>query len=56
MSARRDITLICGGKFHDMDFVRLELLKLLAEHEHYRVTVCGDYSDEDAIRNAVFLI
>ena len=39
-----------------MDFVRLELLKLLAEHDHYRVTVCGDYSDERAIRDADALI
>jgi type 1 glutamine amidotransferase len=39
-----------------MDFVRLELLKLLAEHDHYRVVVCDDYSNEDAIRGADALI
>ncbi len=52
MSARRDILLICGGKYHDIDFVRLELLKLLAEHENFRVRVAADYSDSAAIRAA----
>ncbi len=56
MSARRDIVLVCGGKYHDIDFVRLELLKLLAEHDTFRVTVLGDYSDIDAIANADALI
>lgn len=56
MSARRDILLICGGLYHDIDFARLELLKLLAEHEHFRVTVRDDYTDEDAVRNVDALI
>ncbi len=56
MSARRDILLICGGKYHDMDFVRLELLKLLAEDERNRVTVRHDYSDTTAIEKADALI
>lgn len=52
MNERRDIVLVCGGKFHDIDFARLELLKLLAEHDHFRVRVLPDYSDVDAIRAA----
>jgi len=28
---RIDCVLVCGGVWHDMDFARLELLKLLAE-------------------------
>ncbi len=56
MSARRDILLICGGKYHDMDFVRLELLKLLAEDERNRVTVREDYADTAAIESADALI
>lgn len=52
MSTRRDILLICGGKFHDIDFARLELLKLLAEHDHFRVRVLDSYGDPDAIRAA----
>lgn len=56
MSARRDILLICGGKYHDIDFARLELLKLLAEDERNRVTVREDYSDTAAIDRADALL
>jgi len=57
MSTRRlNALLVCGGKFHDMDFARVELLKLLGEHEHLRVRVHEDYRDEAAIRQADFLI
>jgi type 1 glutamine amidotransferase len=48
--------LIAGGKYHDFDFARLELLKLLAEHERVRVRVGADYSDIDAIGGADLLI
>ncbi len=56
MSVQRDIVLICGGLYHDIDFARLELLKLLAEHDHFRVQVRADYADVDAIANADGLI
>lgn len=56
MGARRDIVLICGGSFHDIDFVRLELLKLLAEHDEFRVKVFADYSDVRAITSADALL
>ena len=56
MTTRKDILLICGGLYHDIDFARLELLKLLAESPHYRVTVREDYADIDAIENADALI
>lgn len=48
--------LVCGGRYHDMDYARLELLKLLAEHERVRVRVAEDYSDGEAIVKADFLI
>lgn len=48
--------LVVGGVSHDFDFVRLELLKLLAEHEHLRVTVAADYEDSGAIERSEFLI
>jgi uncharacterized protein len=48
--------LICGGRYHDMDYARLELLKLLAEHECIRMRVAEDYSDGEAIANADFLV
>ena len=56
MSGRRNILLICGGKYHDIDFARLELLKLLAEDERYRVTLCADYSDVAALGSADALL
>lgn len=57
MAGRRiDVTLICGGKYHDFDFARLELLKLLHEHERIRVRVREDYSDRSAIEGADALI
>ncbi len=56
MSGRRDILLICGGKYHDIDFARLELLKLLAEDERNRVSLRVDYSDVAALESADALI
>lgn len=43
------LVLVCGGRWHDMDFARLELLKLLAEHERVRTRVAEDFRDVDAI-------
>lgn len=48
--------LICGGKYHDMDFARLELLKLLGEHEQIRTRVHENYAATDAIARADCLI
>ena len=48
--------LVCGGRFHDFDFARLELLKLLAEDPDVRVRVGEDYRDLDAITGAELLI
>jgi type 1 glutamine amidotransferase len=57
VSARRvDVLLICGGKFHDMDYARLELLKLFAEHDQVRVKVREDYADLAALDHARLLV
>jgi hypothetical protein len=53
---RIDAVLIAGGRFHDIDFARLELLKLLAEDERVRVRVFEDYANVAAIEAADFLI
>lgn len=53
---RIDCVLVASGKFHDIDFARLELLKLLGEDERIRVRVFEDYSNLEAIRNAAFLV
>jgi len=53
---RIDCVLVASGKYHDIDFARLELLKLLAEDQRVRVRVFEDYANLDAIRNADFLV
>jgi type 1 glutamine amidotransferase len=53
---RVDVTLVVGGKYHDFDFARLELLQLLAEHEELRVHVRHDYEDVDAIGRGTVLV
>jgi type 1 glutamine amidotransferase len=53
---RINCVLVAGGRFHDIDFARLELLKLLAEDNRVRVRVFEDYSNLDAIASADFLI
>lgn len=53
---RLNAVLIAGGKYHDIDFARLELLKLLAEDERIRTRVFEDYHDLAAIQGADFLI
>jgi uncharacterized protein len=54
--SRVDATLVAAGKWHDIDFARLELLKLLGEHEHLRVRVVSDYEDTDAIAAGSLLV
>ncbi|MEM9532790.1 MAG: ThuA domain-containing protein [Pseudomonadota bacterium] len=44
-SKHRQVLLVCGGRYHDFDFARLELLKLLAEHPSARVSVAENYRD-----------
>jgi len=53
---RVDVYLICNAKFHDTNFARLELLKLLAEHEDVVVRVAEDYHDLEAINAAQLLM
>ena len=50
MSSRIDICLICGAKYHDTDFARVEILKLLINNSEIRVRVFEDYSNTEAIR------
>ena len=52
----RDCVLVVGGKYHDFDFARLELLKLLAEDQHVRVRVFEDYENLAALAACDFLM
>lgn len=53
---RIDCVLIAGGRFHDIDFARLELLKLLAEDDRIRTRVFEDFEQVEAIRGCDFLV
>src|SRR2546430_13083071 len=55
-SMRIDGSLVAGGKYHDIDFARLQLLSLLAEHERARITVAPDYEDTGGIAASDFLV
>jgi type 1 glutamine amidotransferase len=48
--------LIAAGRYHDMDFARLELLKLLGERPSVRTSVASDYSDLSSLAAADLLI
>ena len=54
--SRIDVTLVAGGKYHDIDFARRELLTLLGEHEEFRVRVQPDYEDTAGIAKASILV
>lgn len=56
MTKRIDAHFVAAGKYHDIDFARLEVLKLLAEHPEIRTTVACDYGDTDQIAACRFLI
>lgn len=53
---RIECVLVAGGKWHDIDFARLELLKLLAEDDRVRVRVFEDYEAIEAIEAADLLV
>jgi type 1 glutamine amidotransferase len=55
-SDRIDVYLVAGGKYHNIDYARLELLKLFAEQPRLKVQVGADYSDIDAICEADFIV
>lgn len=54
--SRIDVTLVAGGKYHDIDFARRQLLELLAEHDEFRVRVQPDYEDTSAITRSSILV
>lgn len=54
--SRIDVTLVAGGKYHDIDYARLQLLTLLAEHEEFRVRVQPDYEDTSGIEASSILV
>ena len=55
-SDRIDVYLVAGGKYHNIDHARVEVLKLLAEQPRIKVLVGADFSDIAAIDASDILI
>lgn len=55
-SDRIDVYLVAGGKYHNIDHARLEILKLLAEQPRIKVKVGADYSAIDEICESDLII
>jgi len=55
-AGRINCMLIAAGEWHDIDFARLEILKLLAEDSRIRVRVFEDYENLQAIEEADFIV
>lgn len=53
---RTNVLLICGGLYHDMDYVRRQLLDSLAQHPQVRTRVAEDYANLDALAKAHALV
>jgi uncharacterized protein len=54
--SRIDVLLVVGGKYHDFDFARLQLLLLLSENHQFRVRVQPDYEDTSTLDSTSILI
>ena len=50
------MVLVAGGKYHDIDFARGELLGLLGEHPQVRTTVDSTFEHTDALTGAQLLV
>jgi len=50
------VVLVCGGRWHDFDYARLELLRVLGADERVRTRVFEDYDCLQAIEAADLLV
>ena len=46
---RVNVAFVCGGKYHDMDYARAEILRALLETPHLRTRVFENYGNLDEI-------
>lgn len=53
---RVDAVLVCGGRWHDFDFARRQLLRALGEREQVRTRVFEDYHCAGALDTADLLV
>lgn len=54
--SRIDCVVVAGGQWHDIDFARLEILKLLGDDERIKTRVFADYEFGDALDSATMLV
>lgn len=50
-TGRTEVAIVVGGRWHDIDFARRELLALVGEHDAARASVHSDFADVDRMRN-----
>lgn len=55
-AGRIDVVLVCGGRWHDFDHARLQILAGLAEHEVAKTRVYENYDCLDALSKADLLV
>ena len=55
-AGRLDAVLVCGGRWHDFDFARRQLLGLLGADEQVRTRVFEDYGRTDALDRADLMV
>jgi uncharacterized protein len=53
---RLDAVLVCGGRWHDFDYARHQLLGLLGDREQVRTQVFSDYGCVSALERADLLV
>lgn len=53
---RIDAVLVCGGRWHDFDFARRELLGSLGGNDRVKTSVFADYGCEQALAGADLLV
>jgi type 1 glutamine amidotransferase len=53
---RVDAVLVCGGRWHDFDFARRELLVVLGANDRVKTEVFGDYDTRGALERADVLV
>ena len=53
---RLDAVLVCGGRWHDFDYARYQLLGLLGEREQVRTQVFPDYGCVAALERADLVV
>ncbi len=56
LPSRIDACLVAGGKYHDLDFARLQILGLLGEQPRIRTRVLEDYRDAARLLAADMLV